>query len=140
MKVMFVCRGNTGRSQVAMEYFKQLSNGKAASSGTIVDNPGQLLKDREGAKIVIQAMQEHGIDMSNNPRTQLTPDVLKDYDKIIVMAEPETIPAWLSGNPKVEVWNVLDIKDQPIEVARQLRDQIRSKVEALLGYPSGTKQ
>ena len=134
MKVLFVCRGNSGRSQIAMEYFRRLSKGEADSAGTIVDQPGQILANRPAAATAVQAMLEQGIDMSNNQRTQLAPGMLNNYDKVVVMAEPQTIPAWLSSNPKYEYWEVTDIKGQPIEIARKLRDEIRAKVENLLGF------
>jgi protein-tyrosine-phosphatase len=118
-----------------MEFYKKLSNGKTASAGTKVEDPGKLIKERPGSEMIIQAMMERGINIGDNPRTQLTESMLDDYDKVVVMAEPKTAPEWLADNPKVVFWDVIDIKDQPLETARELRDQILQKVEELLGTP-----
>jgi arsenate reductase (thioredoxin) len=134
MKVLFVCRNNTGRSQAAMEFFRRLSSGETDSGGTKVEQPKLLVGERPGATTIVQAMKEYGIDMTKNPRKQLSPADAEGYDKIIVMAEPETVPDWLAKKNNVEYWDVLDIKDQPLDVARQLRDQILGHVGELLGY------
>lgn len=124
-----------------MAFYNDLTlSNDADSRGTAVEQPELLVGERPGAKGIIQAMDDYRIDIRNNRRVQLDPKELKNYDKIIVMAEIEHVPRWLADNPKVEYWDVLDIKDQPIEVARQLRDQILEHVRELLGYPSGEEQ
>ena len=136
MDVLFVCRNNTGRSQVAMEFFRRLASDKTASGGTQVEFPDLLVGQRPGAKIIIQAMREYGIDMTGNKRVQLTEKNIEGYDKIIIMADPNNVPKWLSNMNNVEYWDVMDIKGQPIEIARQLRDQILGNVGILVGYPN----
>lgn len=131
MKILFVCRGNVGRSQMAAEFYNKLYPGDAESAGTIVDLPGQKLKDRRKLVEVVVVMKEYGIDMSENQRTQLTSAMLDKYDKIIVMAEPETIPDYLHGNSRVEIWNVEDAKDKPLDKARIIRDQIKELIADL---------
>lgn len=66
MKVLFVCRGNVGRSQMAAEFYNDLKPGDAASAGTTVDLPGQKLKHRSGANEVVSAMREKGLDVGEN--------------------------------------------------------------------------
>lgn len=116
-----------------MEFFRRLSSGSAESGGTQVEQPGLLVGERPGAATIIQAMNEYGIDMSHNKRRQLTPEGLDTFDKIIIMAEPETVPTWLSEHSSVEYWDVLDIKGQSTEVVRLLRDQILDHVGNMLG-------
>lgn len=100
MKVLFICRANVGRSQAAMELYNQLYPGNADSAGTIVDNPGERLIDRKGAVNIIEVMREDGIDMSDNTRKQLDISMVNQYDKLIVMAEKDTIPEWLKKSPR----------------------------------------
>jgi len=76
-------------------------------------------------------MSEADIDVSTAVRTQLTEDTLTNYDKIIVMAEPENTPAWLRENPKTEIWLVEDTKGRSMEKARVIRDHIKAKVTEL---------
>lgn len=108
MKVLFVCRANVGRSQAAMELYR-LHGGIGDSAGTRVDVPGQQLADRPGAATILHVMlKTYGRDMSRNLRTQITPENAAGYDKLIVMAEPETIPAWLREDTKTELWHIPD--------------------------------
>ncbi len=131
MKILFVCRGNIGRSQMGMEFYNKLHGNGAESAGTIVEPDKQRLGDRPGARVVIEAMRELGIDMRNNISSQLTESRLKDYDKVIVMAEPETIPQWLRDNHKSIIWDIEDPKGHEIERVREIRNQIEALVTKL---------
>jgi protein-tyrosine-phosphatase len=131
MKVLFVCRANVGRSQAAMEFYNQIVPGHGGSAGTLVNKPGQKLKDHLGAPFIIEAMKEHGADMSDNERTQVTESMLNDYDKVVVMAEPETIPEWLASNPKTLIWTIEDAKDKPMDKTREIAFEIKKRVEKL---------
>jgi protein-tyrosine-phosphatase len=97
MDVLFVCRNNTGRSQVAMEFFRRLSSNKTSSGGTQVELPNLLVGERPGAVTTIQAMREYGIDMTSNKRVQLTEENIEGYDKIVVMAERSLILAVIAA-------------------------------------------
>lgn len=76
-------------------------------------------------------MKELGIDMSENSRIQLTEEMLSDYDKVVVLAEPESIPNYLESDPKVGIWDVEDIRGKSVEEAREIRDEIKHKVNEL---------
>ena len=92
MKLLFICQANVGRSQSAMELYRQMG-GDADSAGTKVDTPGATLAQRPGAVNIVQVLREdHSIDMIHNVRTQLTESFARPYDRLIVMAEPETWP------------------------------------------------
>ena len=131
MKSLFICRQNTGRSQVAMELFTLHFGTKAGSAGTAVDDAGQKLIDRLPAKNVITIMKDYGVDMSNNIRKQVTPEMADEYDKIFVMAEPATIPVWLSENKKTEIWIIPDMKDLDLESSRKVVAEIDEKIKHL---------
>jgi protein-tyrosine-phosphatase len=131
MRVLFVCRANVGRSQAAAEFYNQLMPGYGASAGTIVSSPGQKLSQRNGAVNIIKVMNEHGSDMSSNQRTQVTEPMLNEFDKVVVMAEPETIPDWLANHPKVELWTVKDAKNQDLETTRIIALEIKKLVHGL---------
>lgn len=133
MKILFVCRGNVGRSQIAEGIFNNLCKGKhtATSAGTVVvqdgaDMEGQKVKDRDMQIVVV--MQEIGIDISQNVRNQLKPEYIQEADKAIVMAEIETIPDYLKESEKAIFWEVADIKDQSLEFARNVRNKIELMV------------
>lgn len=141
MKILFLCRGNVGRSQMAEAIFKQLNNNEheVLSAGTKVISPttgesghGQLLKDTIGAENVILVLKERGIDVSENMRTQLDPTLVAWADKIFCMAEEETIPDYLRQSPKVIYWKIIDPKGTALEAHKQIKDQIEGLVKDLL--------
>jgi protein-tyrosine-phosphatase len=75
-------------------------------------------------------LKELGTDVSESPRTQLTEEILaQNFDRVIVMSEPQHIPEWLSTHPNYIYWNVNDPKDQNIDYHRQIRDQIKENIE-----------
>ncbi len=131
MNVLFVCSGNIGRSQMAMEYSKKLSDDETASAGTRVTVEDERIGDRDDAQNVLEVMREDGIEMSSNRRTTLTPEMLNNFGKVIVMAEPDRTPEWLSESPKFEYWEIPNVNGMPIDELRTVRDNIKSKVSQL---------
>jgi protein-tyrosine-phosphatase len=131
MHILFVCRANVGRSQAAATFYNQLVPGHGASAGTIVDIEGQKIGERPGAANMITVMREHGLDISDNIRTQVTEELLKHYDRVIVMAEPETIPGWLKAHKKTEIWAIKDAKGVNIPGTRKIAAELKSRVEIL---------
>lgn len=140
MKILFICRANVGRSQMAEAIFNKLAEGRhtATSAGTLCVNSegksreGIMLKDIPGAEKVIDVLKEIDIDATHNVCNQLTPEMLDAADKAVVMAENETIPDWLSKSEKFIYWDVADPKKQSVEFTRNTRDQIRGLVEGLI--------
>jgi protein-tyrosine-phosphatase len=131
MKVLFVCSGNIGRSQMAMEYFKRYSNEPTASAGTQVTVPGERIGERDDAQPVLQSMLADGMDMASNTRTPLTEEMLDHYDKVVVMAEPDRIPKWLSSSPKFEYWEVENVNGMTVDKVSVVREGIKERVRAL---------
>lgn len=138
MKVLFVCQRNNGRSQIAKALYNKLTDtNDADSAGTEVDNDGQLLKDRaaeKGSEVskVIDIMKELDIDVSSAKRSLLKPDTLNNYDKIVAIMKPETMPQYLANHPKMEHWNIEDPRVKDLNGVRQTRDQIKSQTSKLI--------
>ncbi len=130
MKILFVCRQNIGRSQMAKELYNRDHPGGADAVGTVVDIEGQTLEDANAFK-TMTVMKELGIDVSRNRRRQLTEEMLSVYDKVIIMSEPEHTPLWLQLWPKAERWNIADTKDMDIEGTRAVRDQLVALIAKL---------
>jgi len=131
MKLLFVCQANVGRSQAAMELYRA-KGGSADSMGTKVDTPGMTLAERPGAANIVQVMNEdYGIDMIHNVRTQISENMTSDYDKIIVMAERDTVPQWLFADKRAVFWTVDDPKGQDIVTTRRIVHEIKQKVDQL---------
>lgn len=136
MKILFVCRGNVGRSQMAEAIFKQRTDEKylVQSAGVEAmgsegkDLNGMLLKDRASSKHVIEVLKEIGIDISNNYIKRLSPEMVENADRIITILKPETVPDFLKGSGKVIYWNIVDPDEQTLEFHRQTRDEIKKRI------------
>jgi len=126
-KIVFVCVHNSGRSQMAEAFAKKLGAGKvfAESAGT---QPADELNPA-----VVRAMEEIGYDMSGHYPKMLTLDMINSADRIITMGcgvDAEGVcPASIV---QTEDWGLEDPKGQPIDKVRQIRDQIKARVEKLM--------
>jgi protein-tyrosine-phosphatase len=126
-KILFVCVENAGRSQIAEGFVKHYGSSKieAISAGT--------MPSKEVNPLVVQVMQEKGIDISKNKPKQIITQMVKDADTIIVMgcSAHGFCPAPLLN--KVIDWNIEDPKGKPLEKVREIRDKIEKKVRELIG-------
>jgi len=123
--ILFVCKGNSGRSQMAEAFFNSLSKrGKAISAGT---NP-----DKEIHPWTIQLMREVGIDVVHQKPKLLTDELIRKADKIIIMDSDllEDIPS--ENLSKLENWQIEKLLGKPIERVREIRDEIRERIEQLI--------
>jgi len=136
MKILFVCLSNIGRSQMAMSFYNLFTKSSDAdSAGTEVNFPGetlQELRNKDGGVFVIDAMANEGIDVRNNKQTQITPDMLDKYDKIINMAGKEYTPIWLSEHPNYIAWNIDDPGGKGLEETNMVKEVIKAKVTELI--------
>jgi protein-tyrosine-phosphatase len=123
---LFVCVENAGRSQMAEAFARHYGNGKveAVSAGTM---PSDTVNP-----LVVQVMQERGIDISKNKPKLITPQMVREADMIIVMgcSAQGFCPAPMLN--KVVDWGIEDPKGKPIEKVREIRDEIENKVKALI--------
>ncbi len=133
-KVLFVCKSNFGRSQIAEAIFSRLSQKhKATSAGTEKGRvTGHNLKDFPEHLNLFICMDEIGIDIRENLSKLLTPGAVRDADKIIVMAEKDTWPDYLKRSDRVAFWDIEDMCGQSLDSFREVRDQIKSLVENLV--------
>ena len=137
MKILFVCRGNIGRSQMAKEFFNSLSSKEniADACGTRVGEfEGQRIRDVQTNSVEddIRSMNEVGLDISNNSRKNITEEMVEESDVVIVMAEKDTWPEYLLGNPKVVYWEVENPKGQTYEKTCEIRDKVKELVKEYL--------
>ena len=132
MKILFVCRANVGRSQMAEVIFNKLSKKhKAISSGV---NPekweGKTLRE---TKYVLPSLKEIDINADENVSKKIKKEMVDDSDKIIVIGvDKETWPDYLKNSNKVEYWNVEDPAHGDMEKNRMVRNQIEEKVKELI--------
>ncbi|HLC23061.1 MAG TPA: arsenate reductase ArsC [Dehalococcoidia bacterium] len=123
--VLFVCVGNSGRSQMAEAFFNYLAAGRARaiSAGT---NPAKSV-----APDVVLAMKEVGIDISGNTPKALTEDMLAQADRVVTMGCGAEGVCPVSFVP-TEDWALEDPKGKSLEQVRKIRDEIKTKVAKML--------
>lgn len=122
--MLFVCVENACRSQMAEALLKKLSSGKIIASSAGVKPAKQVNPE------AVRVMKEIGIDISKQKPKMLTPKMIQDADKVITMGcGAEVCPA-----PQVESedWGIEDPSGKPTEKFREVRDEIKKKVEKLI--------
>ena len=122
--VLFVCVHNAGRSQMAAGFMNSLGAGRVE-----VLSAGSAPKDSINP-IAVQALQEVGIDISNNVPKVLTPEAVQESDAVITMGCGDACPFY--PGKRYEDWVLDDPAGQGIESVRVIRDDIKKRVEQLL--------
>ena len=126
-QVLFICVGNSSRSQMAEAFFNYLAQGRPDLSGVSAGTEPARAVDSNAVAV----MAELGIDMSGQSPKLLTSEMVDSATRVISMGcgVQESCPAWARPD---EDWGLDDTKHQPVEVVRRIRDQIRARVEALV--------
>jgi arsenate reductase (thioredoxin) len=122
--VLFVCVHNAGRSQMAAGYLREFAGGRVE-----VLSAGSEPKDQINP-VAIEAMAEEGIDIAGNTPKILTVDAVKESDVVITMGCGDTCPIF--PGKRYEDWELEDPAGKDLVTVRRVRDDIRSRVEALL--------
>jgi protein-tyrosine-phosphatase len=123
--VLFVCVHNAGRSQMAAGYLRAL-----AGDAVDVLSAGSAPKD-EINPVAIEAMAEEGIDIAGNIPKILTVEAVKESDVVITMGCGDTCPIF--PGKRYEDWELDDPAGQGIDAVRPIRDEIRRRIEVLIG-------
>jgi arsenate reductase (thioredoxin) len=123
--VLFVCVHNAGRSQMAAGYLNQLSGGEIE-----VRSAGSEPADKINP-IAVQAMAEDGIDIAAERPKILTAEAVKASDVVITMGCGDSCPYY--PGKRYEDWVFDDPAGQDLDHVRPIRNQIRRRVENLIG-------
>jgi arsenate reductase len=123
--VIFACVHNAGRSQMAAAFFNAMADPKRARAVSAGTQPGSSVHPE-----VVAAMREIGVDLSSAKPQRLTDELARGADLLITMGCGDTCPA-LPGLRRDD-WPLPDPKGQAIERVREIRDEIRSRVNDLL--------
>jgi protein-tyrosine-phosphatase/DNA-binding transcriptional ArsR family regulator len=123
-EVLFVCVHNAGRSQMAAALLDHHARGKVH-----VRSAGSAPGDRINPA-VMAAMDEWGIDLSQEFPKPLTDDFVQAADVVITMGCGDACPIY-PGKRYLD-WELDDPAGQPVEVVRRIRDNIDTRVQALL--------
>jgi arsenate reductase len=124
MTVLFLCRQNAGRSQMAHAFFERLApNHRALSGGSA---PAAAVHPA-----VVDAMREVGIDLSGRKPSKVDAEMLARADLVISMGCDDPAVCEYPGR-KVEDWGIEDPSGKPVEDVRRIRDNLRERVAELV--------
>jgi protein-tyrosine phosphatase len=83
-KILVVCVGNICRSPIGERMLKQMLPSKSvASAGLASAKSGLVGKPADNSAIQVAA--EHGVNLDNHSSQQLTSELCREYDLILVM-------------------------------------------------------
>lgn len=122
--VLFVCVHNAGRSQMAAGYLRHYAGNRieVRSAGSV---PAEHINP-----IAVEAMSEDGIDISAEQPKVLTDEAVQDSDAVITMGCGDACPFF--PGKRYEDWELDDPAGQGIEAVRLIRDNIKTRIEALV--------
>ena len=123
--MLFVCVHNAGRSQMAAAFLTHLSQGQVEvrSAGS---EPAEQVNPA-----AVQAMAEVGIDIAAEKPKMLTDQAVRESDVVITMGCGDTCPYY--PGKRYEDWVLEDPAGKGVDSVRPIRDEIRGRVETLIG-------
>jgi arsenate reductase len=122
--VLFVCVHNAGRSQMAAGWLKHFAGDRVE-----IWSAGSEPADQVNP-VAVEAMAEVGIDLSGETPKILTTDSVSRADVVVTMGCGDTCP-YFPGK-RYEDWELADPAGQNIEVVREVRDDIKAHIQALV--------
>ena len=134
MNILFLCTGNSCRSQMAEGWAKQLapSDWRIESAG--IEAHGKNLR-------AIAVMAEAGVDISGQESTRITDAMIEDTDQVVTVCghADEHCPVLPSGTRK-EHWPLDDpakaagTGEEVMAVFRATRDEVKARVAELIAH------
>jgi arsenate reductase len=135
-RILFLCTGNSARSQMAEGLLNHLSRGewKVQSAGIFPSYVHPL---------AIRVMEEIGIDISQQTSKSMNQFLNEVFDYIITLCDEaaQSCPAFPSQGKRLH-WSFEDpaaaigTLEERSAVFRKVRDEIRTKIEELLNSES----
>jgi arsenate reductase len=122
-RVLFVCMGNSCRSQMAKGFFNNYSK------HAIADSAGTKPEDKIDS-VAIQVMKEKNIDISDFVPKMFTFFMNNEFEYIVTMGCIDVCT--ISPKDKIIEWSIEDPKGKSIDFYRRIRDQIENNVKKLI--------
>jgi arsenate reductase len=122
VRVLFLCIGNAGRSQMAQAFLERHGGHEVRSAGSRAE--ATLHPE------VVTVMRERGFDLSGRTPRQLEPEADAAWaDVVVTMGCGDVCPV-LPGKSYVD-WGLEDPAGKSLERVREIRDEIERRVDGL---------
>lgn len=122
--VLFLCVHNAGRSQMAAGWLRYLAGDRI----DVFSGGSEPASDMN--QVAVEAMREVGIDIASEFPRPWTDEVVRAADVVVTMGCGDACPVF-PGKRYVD-WELTDPAGQPIEVVREVRDEIGQQVRQLM--------
>lgn len=122
--VLFLCVQNAGRSQMAAGWLHHLAR------DTVDVFSGGSEPAADVNQVAVEAMAEVGIDIRTGFPKPWTDEIVRAADVVVTMGCGDACPVF--PGKRYEDWELADPAGEPIEVVRGVRDDIGSRVRALM--------
>lgn len=141
IEVLFVCKNNQFRSQMAAAIYNQITGTKdAGSAGTYVGSDkvpeGTVIEGYFRTPDFFELMEENGMNIRNNRTKKLVPEMVESARTVVSIVQEPFIPDFLHDNKKVIRWEIADPAFATREVAEKTYSQIKRLVEQLIATTS----
>ncbi len=123
-EVLFVCVHNAGRSQMAAGLLNKLADGRVHVR-TAGSDPADMINPA-----AIEAMREVDVNLSQEFPKPLNDEFVRAADAVITMGCGDACPIY--PGKRYEDWELEDPAGKDIQDVRRIRDDIESRVRALL--------
>jgi arsenate reductase len=132
-KILFLCTGNSCRSQMAEGWANRLGGDRVEAMSAGIEAHGKNPR-------AIAVMREAGVDISHQESTRVTPEMLAQADLVVTVCghADEHCPVLPAGVQK-QHWPLEDpakatgTDDEIMAKFRATRDEVKSRVEDLIG-------
>ena len=133
-KVLFVCVGNGGKSQMAAALADKHA-GEAIEIHSAGTKPATKLNTES-----VEAISEVGADMSGGRPKAVDPQLLREADRVVILGKDAQLELPADAQGTLEQW----VTDEPsergiegMERMRLVRDDIDARVRALIAELKG---
>jgi arsenate reductase len=131
LKIMFLCTGNSCRSQMAEGFARELGKG-------VVEPYSAGLSPQGVNEKAVRVMKEIGIDISNQQSKSIDQELLKKMDIIITLCDnaAQSCP-WTPSETKLIHWPLDDpakatgSEEEVLNEFRRVRDEIKERIKNL---------
>ena len=127
-KVLFLCTGNSARSQMAEEFLRHMAGDKfeVFSAG---------IKPTQVSSLAIKVMNEIGIDISKHRSKSVMEFIAQNFDYVITVCgnAQKTCPVFPGEHEKIH-WDLEDpagaqgSEEEKLSVFRKIRDEIKKNI------------